>query len=127
MKRKWKLLTAVLIIFSCTSSYRAQAQIGGIINTYWPVSSVDICNNRVALPLIAVGINIGDKVLLMQMQGAEIDTSDTPTYGTVTDYNDAGNAELLTVSDVTNNVITFEEIILRSYDPAGKVQLVLVP
>jgi len=128
MIRKQKFpITALLLLFLFEMKCDAQQLIGGIINTYWPVISVDICNNRVSLNAIAVGVNIGDKMLLMQMQGASIDTSDSPAYGTVTNYNDAGHYELLTVSDVTNNIITFQQTITRTYDPAGKVQLILVP
>src|SRR5438874_682696 len=76
-----------LFLISLQKNSTAQTQIGGVINTYWQVISVDFCNNRVALPVIAVGINIGDKVLLMQMQGALIDSSDSPTYGTVVNDN----------------------------------------
>ncbi|HYV91000.1 MAG TPA: gliding motility-associated C-terminal domain-containing protein [Chitinophagales bacterium] len=122
-----RLTSLIILITSALSNSSAQTQIGGVINTYWPVTSFDMCNNRVGLPMIAVGINIGDKVLLMQMQGADIDTSDSPSYGTVSNYNGAGNYELLTVLDVTNNIITFQEILLRSYDVAHGVQLILVP
>lgn len=121
------LTSVVLVLTAASNSSKAQSLIGGVINTYWPVISVDMCNNRVALPVIAVGINIGDKVLLMQMQGAAIDTSDSPAYGTIQSYNGAGNYELLTVLDVTNNIITFEETLLRTYNPLGKVQLILLP
>src|SRR6478736_6334498 len=116
MKKCLKFFVATSLLFSFPGFSFAQSLIGGVINTYWQVTSVDICNNRVALPVIAVGINIGDKVMLIQMQGAAIDTSDSPAYGTIQSYNDAGNYELLTVLDVTNNIITFQETILRSYD-----------
>ena len=105
-----------------------QTAISGIINSYWEVISVDFCNNRVALPGIAVGIANGDKVMLIQMTGAETDITDAPTYGTVTNYLEAGNYELLTIFDVNNNVITFNEALLKNYDAFnGKVQLVSVP
>jgi hypothetical protein len=90
-----------------------QTAISGIINSYWEVISVDFCNNRVALPGIAVGIANGDKVMLIQMTGAETDITDAPTYGTVTDYLEAGNYELLTILDINNNVITFNEALLK--------------
>src|SRR5215467_3364739 len=115
MKRAWKTLIAGIILFSSfTKLVGAQTLIGGIINSYWPVTSIDICHSRVSLPMIPKGINIGDKVLLIQVKGAEIDTSDSPSYGTIINYNDAGHYELLTVLDVTNNIITFQEIISRT-------------
>lgn len=106
----------------------AQTALSGVINSYWEVISVDFCNNRVALPAIAVGIANGDKVMLIQMTGAEIDQADAAAYGTVTNFAEAGNYELLTVGDVNNNVITFNEAILLNYDAFnGRVQLVSVP
>ncbi|MCY7411167.1 MAG: hypothetical protein LH473_12915, partial [Chitinophagales bacterium] len=81
------IVGATLFLFSFQQKSFSQNLIGGIINNYWPVISVDVCNNRVALPILPVGINIGDKMLLMQMQGASIDTTDTGIYGTVTNYN----------------------------------------
>lgn len=116
-----------LQLSSIAPSY-AFTNISGVINNYWEVIAVDFCNNLVALPAIAVGIADGDKVLLIQMTGAEIDQSDAATYGTVSSYMDAGNYELLTVASVNNNIITFQEAMLRNYDAFnGKVQLVSVP
>jgi hypothetical protein len=68
------LLYIVCLVMQLSLS--AQTSISGIINTYWQVISVDVCNNRVSLPVIAVGIANGDKVILMQMSGAEINTDD---------------------------------------------------
>lgn len=127
------LSVKVYILFSCmflsfTILSFGQTNISGTINNYWEVIAVDFCNNRVALPAIAVGIANGDKVLLIQMTGAAIDQADAASYGTITSYQDAGNYEWLTVADVTNNIITFKETILRHYDALnGIVQLVSVP
>ncbi|MEO5673367.1 MAG: hypothetical protein ABIQ74_01855, partial [Chitinophagales bacterium] len=114
------------IIFLTIPTY-SQTLIGGVINSYWQVTSVDFCNNRVALPAIIAGINTGDKMLLMQMQGALIDTSDTPAYGAIVNYSGAGKYELLTVGNVNNNIITFQETMLNNYNAEGMVQLILVP
>ncbi|MBA2406892.1 MAG: hypothetical protein H0V65_02700, partial [Chitinophagales bacterium] len=97
----------MLMAFSCITIITfGQSVITGVINNYWEVYSVDFCNNRVSLPVIATGLATGNKVLLIQMTGAAIDTSDAITYGTVTDYLKSGNYELLTVSNISNNIIT---------------------
>lgn len=117
-----------LLLFLQAIPSSGQSTIFGIINNYWEVISVDFCNNRVALPAIATGIANGDKVMLIQMTGAEIDQTDAASFGTITAYQDAGNYELLTVADVNNNIITFKEAMLRNYDAFnGKVQMVPVP
>ncbi|MDO9405682.1 MAG: hypothetical protein Q7T87_16745 [Polaromonas sp.] len=50
----------------------------------------------------------GDVVLLYQARGASINTTNTPTYGDITSYGDAGNYELRTVSSVAGNTIGLE-------------------
>ena len=46
----------------------------------------------------------GDLLLVIQMQGATIDTSNTATYGAVTAYGGAGNYELIGVAGVSVSV-----------------------
>ncbi|MCS6917987.1 MAG: gliding motility-associated C-terminal domain-containing protein [Chitinophagales bacterium] len=89
--------------------------------------ALDICNNRVSVPFLVNNLTIGDQVLLMQVDGATIDLSDLATYGSITDWQGAGYYELLTVSDVTFNNITFEEAITPAFSPTGRYQLVHVP
>ena len=59
-----------IFVLSSTNISSAQTLIGGVINNYWQVISVDMCNNRVALPMIVVGVNVGDKMMLMQIHPA---------------------------------------------------------
>src|SRR5665647_1824066 len=49
--------------------------------------------------------NPGDTVLLIQMKGAVIDSSNTANFGTVTDYKNSGNYEYNYVKQKTGNVI----------------------
>jgi gliding motility-associated-like protein len=120
-----KLLLPVLLILSVFT--QAQTSISGVINTYARVDLVDFCNNNVVVES-AIGFGEGDKVLLIQMSGATIDTTNSPTFGQVEDYGRAGNYEILTIGDITFNIITFEETMERMYDAVnGKVQLVTIP
>ncbi|RYE19433.1 MAG: LamG domain-containing protein, partial [Sphingobacteriales bacterium] len=98
-----------------------------IVNRYTPALSLDICKN-----LLTVGnaaeFSIGDTVLLIQMKGAVIDSTNSASFGNVTDYKSAGNYEFNYVKSKTGNVIELRNVLLRSYDlPTGKVQLVRVP
>ncbi|MCW5970147.1 MAG: DUF11 domain-containing protein [Blastocatellales bacterium] len=73
-------------------------------------------------------LSVGDLLLIIQMQGAQIDTSDTPAYGLVTALGNAGRYEFLTVGGVNGNVITISCGGLRfSYTASGKVQVLRVP
>lgn len=89
--------------------------------------ALDICNNRVSAPFLVNNLTIGDKVLLLQMDGAMIDQSDLPSYGTVLNAQGSGYYEMLTVGDVTFNNITFQEAISTSFNPAARMQLIHVP
>ena len=72
--------------------------------------------------------NPGDTVLLIQMKGAVIDSSNTANFGTVTNYKNAGNYEYNYVKQKTGNLIQLRNLVTRQYDiPIGKVQLVRVP
>ncbi len=98
-----------------------------IINSYTPVLSLDKCKNLVVVEN-AADFNTGDTVLMIQMKGAVIDSTNTATFGTIASYNNAGNYEFNYVKSKTGNIIELKNNILRSYDiPFGKVQLVRVP
>ncbi len=72
----------------------------------------------------------GDLIMIVQMSGASIDTSNTPSYGQVTNLNNAGRHEFVTVNKVQGNTITINPPCggLRfNYTASGKVQVIRVP
>jgi gliding motility-associated-like protein len=98
-----------------------------IINDYTEVLGFNICKNELTVK-DASKYNAGDTVLLIQMKGAVIDSSNTSNFGTVTNYKNAGNYEYNYVKQKTGNVIQLKNLITRQYDiPTGKVQLIRVP
>jgi gliding motility-associated-like protein len=98
-----------------------------IINEYTPVLSLDPCKNILTVGNAAT-YNVGDTVLLIQMKGAVIDSTNTASFGTITDYKSAGNYEFNYVKSKTGNQIELKNKILRTYEiPNGKVQLIRVP
>ena len=97
------------------------------INAYTAVLAFDICTNSITVS-DAFEFNLGDTVLMIQMKGAIIDTSNTPAFGTILDYGNAGNYEFNFISAKSGNTLTFLNKLTRSYDiPDGVVQLVRVP
>ncbi len=107
--------------------YNVSAQttnVSGIINSYASVTSLGTQSTNVTT---TSGFAVGDKVLLIQMKGASIDTTNTSNFGTITSYNDAGNYEMLVISAITSTTITFTNPILRTYNTTGLLQLVKVP
>jgi gliding motility-associated-like protein len=98
-----------------------------IINTYTPVLALNPCDNRLTVENAST-FNVGDTVLLIQMKGAVIDSTNTAAFGTVTDYKNAGNYEFNYVKSVSGNIIELKNMLTRQYDiPVGKVQLIRVP
>lgn len=98
-----------------------------VINDYIDVRSFDVCKNEMIVS-DASRFYAGDTVLIIQMKGARIDTTNSALFGTITDYGNAGNYEFNYIAQKNGNLITFRNKITRSYDvPDGFVQLVRVP
>jgi len=92
-----------------------------IINNYTPVLALDICNNSLQVE-DASKYNPGDTVLLIQMKGAVIDSSNTANFGTITDYKNSGNYEFNIIKDKSGNKLSLANKLERTYDiPNGKV------
>lgn len=121
-RAKGLALFALLLVTTLTG---VQAQISGVVNVYSPVTLADFCNNLVVVP-DAAPFDEGDRVLLIQMQGAVMDSSDTPNYGDISDFRQTGKYEFLTIADIDANLIFFEEAMVNAYD-GPSIQLVLVP
>lgn len=115
------LLLALSLLFS--SLLRAQT----VINKYAAVSGFRFCDNALTVDT-ATGFNIGDTVLIIQMKGATADSSNTPAFGDVLNYNNAGNYEYNVIEAKNGNDLVLRYTIIRNYDiPDGKVQLVRIP
>jgi uncharacterized repeat protein (TIGR01451 family)/uncharacterized protein (TIGR03382 family) len=88
-------------------------------------------------PIAQLGpLAVGDLLMIIQMQGATIDGTDTPNFGAVTALGSAGLYELVTVASITPSgggrgtigINTTSCSGLRnSYTVAGKTQVVRVP
>lgn len=79
--------------------------------------------------LFSANLTAGDLVMIIQMQGATIDTVvAASTWGNITNYNTCGNYQFLEVSNVPNiNTIEFNCPLQYDFSAAGKTQVVRVP
>lgn len=100
------------------------ANISGNINSYSKVNAVAAQSVDVGS---AAGFVVNDRVLIIQMKGATINTVNSPSFGAITSYNDAGNYEFATVASISGTTITFVNPLIRTYTSSGFVQLVKVP
>ena len=101
---------------------------GTINNVNTVVNSVDVVANSANVNSTA-GISVGDTILLMQMQGATMNTDNAATFGDISDLGNTGNYEFNIVCDVDvpgSNVV-FQNQLLRTYDTGAPVQLIRVP
>lgn len=101
---------------------------GTVINQYAAITARSSdCSNAFTVD-DASGFHAGDSVLMIQMKGADIDTSNSASFGNILNYNGAGNYEFNTIKNVSGNVITLFYQVKRHYDiPNGLVQFVRVP
>jgi len=116
----------ILLTLLYSSQLYSQTNIGGIINTYLVPTGFDDCTNSATVPNTN-GISPGDFVLIIQMKGADIDQSNSATYGNIQNYQSAGLYEVAQISSVSSNSITFVNALINQYEVTGLVQLVICP
>lgn len=114
-----------MILLLCAPAARSQTPIHGIVNIYTPVIAFEECNGVEVQS--STGFSAGDTVLIIQMKGAAIDTTNTAAFGTIRNYGDAGNYEFGIVARVAPTTIFLRDSLLHHYTPSGIVQLVRVP
>ncbi len=128
-----QFLRIVLSVVCALTSLTLCAQttnISGIINnTFTKVNSVDAGSNLVNVVSIA-GFTLGDTVLLIQMQGATGNTTNSASFGDITSMGNAGNYEFNVICsiDTLSKNLTLENIFAGSYDSGADagVQLIKV-
>jgi hypothetical protein len=124
-KKLWYIAVFLFCILQNTA-FRAQ-NISGVINKYAKVLDIDTCLNEILVENTS-GFSVGDRVMIIQMKGAEIDLSNSPSFGSVTNYANSGNYEFGNIAEINGLSITLKNKIVRLYTaPQGFVQLVRVP
>ena len=118
------ILLALASLSICLS--RAQESISGIINAYAAVQSIDYCNNTLQVST-TTGFAEGDALILIQMQGAVINVSNSAAYGSVTDLGQAGLYERAVIAAINGLEIRLDKALLNQYDTDGAVQIVSMP
>jgi len=127
MKYYKNILTFLFFYYSIIEIC-AQTNISGVINSYAQVLFIESgnCPDSVFVNS-TIGFSVGDSVLIIQMQGADIDSTNTPLFGTINSYIDCGNYEFLKIAGINGNSILFTTSLKRTYSINGFVQLVTKP
>jgi hypothetical protein len=115
------------LISICALLCRAQtSSISGIVNSYYAVTEVIPSISALKVTSTA-GLSVNKRVLLVQMKGADINTSNSSDFGDTTALNEAGNYETAIICQIRTDTVYFYHTLLNSYDAiAGKVQMVLM-
>jgi len=109
-----------------TISVFSQTQISGIINQYTKVTAVDPCEAKLVVADGSLFMADAD-VLLIQMKGATINSSNSGSFGNIDDLGGAGLYEMNKVLSVTGNTVFLKNELLHPYSPANSLQLVTIP
>ena len=114
------------LLLSCLAflSLGQNTNISGIINNYTSVTSISGTTITVGS---SAGYSVGDQVLIIQMQGALIDESNSASFGNISSIGDAGNYEFATICSIPSGTEIITNNIQRTYSPSGMVQVVSVP
>lgn len=123
MKRSFLIL---ILFLAAGAAIGQRSNISGIINSYSRVKNIGYCGNRLMVDSPAL-FTPGMQVLLIQMKGAVIDSSNSAAYGDVLSYGAAGNYELQQVDSVLGDTIKLKYEIEKTYLPAQGVQLLPLP
>ncbi len=121
-----KTLVSVLLLQLLALSLFSQTNLSGVINQYAKVSALDPCSGKLSLT-DASSFSPGDRVLLIQMQGALIDQSNGSDFGSVLDVGSAGLFEKNEIASKNGDDIFLKYFLLNDYDAGGSVQLVSFP
>ena len=116
----------ILLLLAVETVSAQKSFIGGVVNQYTPVRDIDYCTNTIEVDNV-FPFQVGDRVLLIQMKGAEVNTNDNNNYGQVIDLRGAGNYEFHDIKSITNRFITFESAMLKLFEVSGRVQLIHFP
>ena len=121
------ILSLLSILLSGFSRLSAQpVPISGIINTYYHVT--EFIPSKACLRLnTTAGLSYNDRVMIIQMKGATINSSNTSAYGDTSSLNDAGNYEISTVCHTDGDSLFLKFMFLNNYSAADNVQVVKIP
>lgn len=154
MKQTASVTLWVLLLFLCSQKAFAQAGKDGaeiistsgvVFNRYDVLSASIVAGSNTAVvsnianlaggaagannPYATSALGYGDLIMIIKMQGAGINTTNTSSYGSVTSLNGVGTYELAVVRGITGNTITICNTFANSYTVSSteRVQVIRVP
>ncbi|MEL6866121.1 MAG: hypothetical protein AAFP19_16960, partial [Bacteroidota bacterium] len=105
----------------------SQTNISGVINDYAQVQAIEEGCQTILTLDNANAFQATDKVLLLQMQGAEIAESDNASFGEISDPASTGSYETNEIDAIDGNQVYLKYQLINSYQLTGQLQLVRIP
>ncbi|MDR0803066.1 hypothetical protein, partial [Fluviicola sp.] len=132
------IFSVALLMFSCFS-FGQPGKSGAVtisaLNTV--VNCYSSVTNNVSAGATSVTVNnsggsncnweCGDLVMIYQVQGASVNTSNSDSYGAITAYNSSGLYEFNYVTFANGNTVNLQNPLVNSYATSGRIQLIKVP
>lgn len=113
------------LLFTLFSAVSFGQNISGTINSYTEVTGITGSAFTVGS---SANFTVGGMVLIIQMQGANINTTNSGNFGNINNINCAGCLEYNKVLSIAGNTITLENAPANAYNVTnGAVQLITVP
>ncbi len=136
-----KIIFSLFLVFiNVYVSVGQTTNISGQINSFARVTSITtntITIDNIALATSPAGATVAGefrankKLMIIQMKGASITTTNDSNFGNITNLNSAGNYELISIASIVGSsapyTITCKTNFLRAYNINGSVQIISVP
>lgn len=123
--RIYTFILTFLIPLAYATLAAQSSHIGGVVNAYAAVNTLNRCENKVIVDNTS-GFAVGKDVLMIQMKGTLIRLENTAVYGDIDLLLSCGNYEINRIKSINNNELVFEYEILRDYQQQGLIQLVSI-
>ncbi|MEY4937664.1 MAG: hypothetical protein RIS64_4023 [Bacteroidota bacterium] len=125
MKKKL-LLSLPLLFFALKNNLLAQTNLSGTINSYAKVTGIDTCQQTLTVNG-TTGFTANLKILLIQMNGALMDESNTSNFGNLNSLRNTGKYEINLIDSIRGSTIYLKYKLLTDYDVNAAVQMVSFP
>jgi hypothetical protein len=122
------LFVCGVLLCSTTVMRGTDVTLNGVVNAYAPVIRIEQrCSSLITIDA-TTGFAAGDRVVVMQMQGATVDRSNTNSHGRVVSLQTVGQFEFATIAsfDTPSRTIHLRELLSVNFDVAGRVQIIRV-
>lgn len=119
--KKTVLLCFASAVFA--TAFTQTTNLSGVVNTYHKV--IEIIPSKACLRVAdPSGLNVNTLIMVIQMKGATINTSNSSSFGDTTSLNGAGNYEIGTICYMIGDSVFLFHKLMNTYDVSSKVQIV---